>query len=154
MAQVETVGLGALCRATLACRFGAGALGFISACASSGGAALAATTGAGGAGGGVSATADDGGVMVGTEVSKTIRSGHLRADWMRSIMLLAGPCCDPTAAACLTGADASGALLGQIQPATNSNAIRALPTQMKYRPSGTTYPPFAFANPVTNKLAP
>jgi len=74
--------------------------------------------------------------MVGMEVSNTILSGHLRADWMRSIMLLAGSVGACAATTSLTGA---GAALGHSQPATKIIASSTLPTQMKYRPNGTTY---------------
>jgi hypothetical protein len=146
LAQVETVGLGALWCATLTCRLGAEALGFISARASSFfDSVFAATTGAGGAMGPASATVSGGGATVGgggADVSNTTLSGHLRADWMRRIMLFVGVR-GGSAAASLTGAG-SGAALGQSQPATNSIASSALPTQRKYRATGTTWTDPAF----------
>lgn len=126
-----------LLRCTLACRFGGGAgvTCFISARASSG---EAAATGA--AAGTTAAKTDGagGGTMVGTEVSNSILSGHLRADWMRSIMLLAGLVgISAEAEASLTGA---GSALGHTQPTMKIIASNTLPTQRKYRTTGTACP--------------
>ena len=107
---------------------------FISARASS---AEASATGA--AGGAIAARTGvaGGGTIVGMVVSNTILSGHLRADWMRSIMLLAGSVGACTEAeASLVGA---GAALGHIQPVAKINASSTLPTQRKYRPNGTAF---------------
>lgn len=75
VAQVEVAALGFL-RWTLACRFGGGALGFISARASSGCSAggFSATIGAEASAGG------GGGMIVGMEVLNSTLSGHLRAE--------------------------------------------------------------------------
>jgi hypothetical protein len=133
-AQVETAGLTFLWR-TLATRFDGGAawgvLGFISARASSGEveAAVPATAGS-------TAATTGGGTMVGMEVSNTTLSGHLRADWMRRIMLLAESVGVCTATTSLAGA---GAALGHTQSTMKIIASSTLPTHRKYRPNGTAF---------------
>ena len=124
-----------LLRCTLACRFGGGAgvTCFISARASSG---EAAATGA--AAGTTAAKTDGagGGTMVGT--GGVERCCYLRADWMRSIMLLAGLVgISAEAEASLTGA---GSALGHTQPTMKIIASNTLPTQRKYRTTGTACP--------------